>query len=128
MRSTRSERGSCSISRHNRISRAASVLLQRPSVTRESVKEAVMTPSRPRHRRRKQARPGEILTAALDCFAERGYTATRLDDVAARAGITKGTVYLYYPNKEELFKAVVRKGLVPNLERIEAAAGAAETV
>jgi len=73
-----------------------------------------------RWRRRKEARPGEILDAALACFAERGFAATRLDDVAHRAGITKGTLYLYFPNKEELFKAVVAQALVPNLERGEA--------
>ena len=73
-----------------------------------------------RWRRRKDARPSEILDAALDCFAEHGFAATRLDDVAHRAGITKGTLYLYFPNKEELFKAVVAQALVPNLERGEA--------
>ena len=73
-----------------------------------------------RWRRRKEARPSEILDAALDCFAAHGFSATRLDDVAHRAGITKGTLYLYFPNKEELFKAVVAQALVPNLERGEA--------
>lgn len=73
-----------------------------------------------RWRRRKTARPGEILSAALASFAEHGFAATRLDDVAARAGVTKGTLYLYFPNKQELFKAVVRQELVPNLERAEA--------
>src|ERR1700758_5808851 len=76
-----------------------------------------------RWRRRKEARPGEILNAALACFAEHGFAATRLDDVAHRAGITKGTLYLYFPNKEELFKAVVAQALVPNLERGEALLG-----
>jgi AcrR family transcriptional regulator len=61
------------------------------------------------------------LTAALACFKERGFTATRLEDVAARAGVTKGTIYLYYPSKEELFKAVVSGELVPNIERLETA-------
>jgi AcrR family transcriptional regulator len=75
-----------------------------------------------RWRRRKDSRPGEILQAALDCFAERGFTATRLEDVAARAGVTKGTAYLYFKNKEELFKAVVRGYLVPAIEQFEAAA------
>src|SRR6476646_10088297 len=75
-----------------------------------------------RWRRRKAARPAEILSAALDCFAERGFAATRLDDVAARAGVTKGTLYLYFPGKEELFKALVRQELLPNVERLEAAA------
>jgi len=75
-----------------------------------------------RWRRRKAARPAEILSAALDCFAERGFAATRLDDIAARAGVTKGTLYLYFPGKEELFKALVRQELLPNVERLEAAA------
>jgi AcrR family transcriptional regulator len=73
-----------------------------------------------RWRRRKEARPDEILAAALASFAERGFAATRLDDVAARAGISKGTLYLYFKGKEELFEAVVRATLVPNLERVEA--------
>src|SRR5882672_4029982 len=73
-----------------------------------------------RWRRRKDARPGEIVTAALACFAERGFAATRLEDVASRAGITKGTLYLYFPNKEELFKAVVRQAVVPNIALGEA--------
>src|SRR5215831_7404301 len=77
-----------------------------------------------RWQRRKDARPAEILEAALACFRERGFAATRLEDVAARAGVTKGTIYLYYPSKEELFKAVVRGELLPNLERLEAALGA----
>jgi AcrR family transcriptional regulator len=53
-------------------------------------------------------------------IAERGFAATRLDDVAERAGITKGTLYLYFPSKEDLFKAVVRQQLLPNIERAEA--------
>lgn len=79
---------------------------------------AVPQPSR--WRRRKLARPGEILGAAIACFAERGFAATRLDDVARRAGVTKGTLYLYFANKEQLFQAVVRQALVPNIERGEA--------
>src|SRR5262245_8349076 len=75
-----------------------------------------------RWKRRKEARPAEILAAALDCFAEKGFAATRMDDVAARAGVTKGTLYLYFESKEELFKALVRSQLLPNLERLEAAA------
>jgi AcrR family transcriptional regulator len=77
-----------------------------------------------RWRRRKDSRPGEILEAALDCFAERGFAATRLEDVAARAGVTKGTAYLYYKNKEELFKAVVGGFIVPAIEQIEGVARA----
>lgn len=76
----------------------------------------------PRWRRRKDARPAELLDAAMACFAERGFAATRMDDVAARAGVTKGTVYLYFPGKEELFKAMLREKVVPILD--EAVMGA----
>jgi AcrR family transcriptional regulator len=79
-----------------------------------------------RWRRRKEARPEEILSAALESFAERGFAATRIEDVAARAGISKGTLYLYFEGKEELFKAVVRQSLLPNLVRIEALAASFE--
>jgi AcrR family transcriptional regulator len=72
-----------------------------------------------RWERRKDARPGEIIAAALEVFAERGFSAAKLDDVAQRAGVSKGTLYLYFPNKEELFKAVVREALLPNIARIE---------
>src|ERR1700675_2358187 len=72
----------------------------------------------PRWTRRKHARPEEITAAALELFVERGYAGTRLDDVAARAGISKGTLYLYFENKEELFKAVVREGLVSPIAEI----------
>ena len=79
-----------------------------------------------RWRRRKEARPDEILAAALESFAARGFAATRLEDVAARAGISKGTLYLYFKGKEELFEAVVRATLLPNLARIEALAASFE--
>ena len=65
--------------------------------------------------RRKEARPEEITAAALDLFGERGYAATRLEDVAARAGVSKGTLYLYFDNKEELFKPVLREGFISPL-------------
>jgi AcrR family transcriptional regulator len=58
--------------------------------------------------RRKQARPGEILEAALTVFAEKGFAAARMEDIAARAGVTKGTIYLYFPSKEEVFKSLAR--------------------
>ncbi|WKB52581.1 TetR/AcrR family transcriptional regulator [Eleftheria terrae] len=65
----------------------------------------------PSRRRRKEARPQELLDAALDLFVEKGFAATKIDDVAARAGVSKGTVYLYFPSKEELLKAVIRHNL-----------------
>lgn len=77
----------------------------------------------PRWRRRKEARPHEITAAALELFAERGFAVARLEDVAARAGISKGTLYLYFPNKEELFKAVVRDAVVATIDEAERLAG-----
>lgn len=61
--------------------------------------------------RRKEARPGELIEAALELFVEKGYAATRVEEVAARAGVSKGTLFLYFASKEELFKAVVRHNL-----------------
>ncbi|QNP48924.1 TetR/AcrR family transcriptional regulator [Diaphorobacter aerolatus] len=61
--------------------------------------------------RRKEARPGELLDAALDLFVEKGFAATKVEEVAARAGVSKGTLFLYFPSKEELFKAVVRENI-----------------
>ena len=61
--------------------------------------------------RRKEARPGELLDAALTIFVEKGFAATRVEEVAAQAGVSKGTLFLYFPSKEELFKAVVRESI-----------------
>jgi len=72
-----------------------------------------------RWRRRKEARPGEILEAALDLFAEKGFAATKLTEVAKRAGVSKGTVYLYYESKEALFKALVKEMVLPHIEQSE---------
>ena len=73
----------------------------------------------PRFERRKEARPGEILDAALELFVEKGFAATRLEDVAQRAGVSKGTVYLYFESKEDLFKSVIRSGIVRAIEEAE---------
>lgn len=77
-----------------------------------------------RWRRRKDARPGEILAAALSVFVEKGFAVAKLDDVAAKAGVSKGTLYLYFDSKEALFKAVVREALLPNLTAAETMAKA----
>lgn len=61
----------------------------------------------PKRERRKDARPGELLEAALDLFVEKGFAGTRVEEVAQRAGVSKGTLFLYFSSKEELFKAVV---------------------
>ena len=80
--------------------------MKKPAVT-----PVVATGPASMRQRRKEARPQELLAAALDLFVERGFAATRSEDVAARAGVSKGTLYLYYPSKEELLKAVVRDNL-----------------
>src|SRR5213083_1784625 len=78
--------------------------------------------SRPRWRRRKDARPEEIIAAALEVFSDRGFAATKLEDVARRAGVTKGTIYLYFEHKEALFKALIRQTIVPVIAQGEALA------
>jgi AcrR family transcriptional regulator len=80
------------------------------------------SPRSPRWRRRKDARPEEIVSAALEVFVERGFATAKLEDVARRAGVTKGTIYLYFENKEALFKAVVRETIVPVIAKGEALA------
>jgi AcrR family transcriptional regulator len=71
----------------------------------------------PRWVRRKESRPGELLSAALNVFVDKGYAAARLEDVAALAGVSKGTLYLYFKNKEELFMAVLRESIIPLIDQ-----------
>jgi AcrR family transcriptional regulator len=70
-------------------------------------------------RRRKGARPAELAAAALDLFVEKGFAATRLEDVAIKAGVSKGTLYLYFDSKAALLKAVVEEGIIPVLDQGE---------
>jgi AcrR family transcriptional regulator len=88
--------------------------------------------TQPRWARRKAARPAELLAAALALFIERGYAGTRLEDVAAQARVSKGTLYLYFPNKEALFKAVVRDSVVTLIharaEEVDTATGSSESL
>lgn len=67
----------------------------------------------PKFRRRAEARPDEVLDAALELFMEKGFAATRVDDIAKRAGLSKGTVYLYFPSKEAVLEGLVRRAIVP---------------
>ncbi|MFM2068430.1 MAG: hypothetical protein RLZZ584_3339 [Pseudomonadota bacterium] len=67
--------------------------------------------SPPSHQRRKAERPLELIAAALELFVEKGFASTRIEEVAQRAGVSKGTLYLYYASKEELLKAVIRQYL-----------------
>lgn len=71
-----------------------------------------------RWKRRKEARPPEILEAALAVFAEKGFAGARMEDIAARAGVTKGTIYLYFQNKEAVFKSLVRDSIGTTLEGV----------
>ena len=72
----------------------------------------------PKWQRRAEDRPREICAAALEVFAEKGFAAARLEEIARRAGVSKGTVYLYFKDKEDLFRAVVRSAIVPNIEAV----------
>jgi AcrR family transcriptional regulator len=73
-----------------------------------------------RWQRRKDARPAEILDAALAVFAQKGFAATKLDDIAAKAGITKGTIYLYFDSKQALFEALARQSVGAQIEQVTA--------
>ncbi len=78
----------------------------------------------PKFRRRAAERPDEIVDAALAVFADRGFAAARLDDIARRAGVSKGALYLYFETKEDLFRAVVGRAVAPNLAAMKAMAAA----
>ena len=73
---------------------------------------------KPRYRRRKEDRPQEITEAALEAFAEKGYAATRVEEVAKRAGVSKGLMYLYFKTKEELFKSVVKSVVIRRIDQL----------
>ncbi len=87
-------------------------------LTNESDKESPAGPTK-KWQRRRDARPKELISAALELFAQRGFAATRLEEVAAKAGVSKATVYLYFKNKEDLFEAVVREFVTGNLDQAE---------
>ena len=72
----------------------------------------------PRFQRRKEDRPQEITDAAFAAFAENGYAGTRVDDVAKRAGVSKGLMYLYFKTKEELFKAVIKNVVIRRVDSL----------
>src|SRR5882724_11711374 len=73
-----------------------------------------------KQRRAPNQRPGEILDAALSLFVEKGFAATRLDDVAERAGLSKAAIYLYFDDKTALFQGVIRQAVVSNFSTVEA--------
>lgn len=75
-------------------------------------------PAAPRWRRRPEDRPAQILSAAVEVFAEQGLAGSRIDDIAARAGLSKGTVYHYFPGKDALFRELVRRMVAENTEGV----------
>lgn len=75
-------------------------------------------PSSPKWRRRAEARPAEIVQAAYEVFSEKGFAAAKLDEIARRAGVSKGALYLYFANKQEIFEAVVKDAVAPNIGAI----------
>lgn len=79
-----------------------------------------MQPGPPKFQRRKEDRPGEIALAALAVFSEKGFAAAKLDEIARRAGVSKGALYLYYETKEDIFHAVVKTAVAPNLAAVRA--------
>jgi AcrR family transcriptional regulator len=81
-----------------------------------------MSVAEPKWRRRKEARPAEIIEAALSVFAENGFAAAKLEDIARHAGIAKSSLYLYFETKEDLFRAVVRSAIVPGFDDIRSSA------
>ncbi len=83
------------------------------------MKSTVASSPSPRRRRRKEARPAEIIEAGLAEFAENGFAAAKLEDVARRAGIVKGTIYRYFDSKDALFEAALKARLTPLIGEIE---------
>jgi AcrR family transcriptional regulator len=81
-----------------------------------------MPDDEPKWRRRKDARPSEIVDAALEVFAEKGFAAAKLDDIARRAGVSKATLYLYFDTKKEIFRAVARAAVASLLEALQSQA------
>ena len=78
----------------------------------------------PKFRRRKAERPAEIVSAALEVFAEKGFAAAKLDEIAKRAGVSKGALYLYFETKEDLFRAVVHDVVAPKVRPVAEGAAA----
>jgi AcrR family transcriptional regulator len=78
----------------------------------------MLPPSEPRWRRRKEDRPAEIIAAAQAVFAEKGFAAARLDDIARRAGLSKGALYLYFETKEDIFAAVINEAIAPRVATV----------
>lgn len=95
--------------------------------TASAAKTAARPSRRSRHGDSREDREAAIVAAGLDLFLEKGFAATKVDEVARRAGVAKGTVYLYFPSKEDLFQAVVRQSIEPLIDVVEAIAHAPDS-
>lgn len=71
----------------------------------------------PKWRRRADERPDEVLDAALKMFARKGFAATKVEDIAREAGLSKGAIYRYFSSKEEIFESLVNRAIVPLADR-----------
>jgi AcrR family transcriptional regulator len=96
-----------------------------PAKASKPVSKPTSRPSSPKALASKRAeraaeRRGAIIEAALDEFVARGFTATRIDDIASRAGVAKGTIYLHFKDKESMFEELIRTALVPLIGRLHA--------
>ena len=88
-----------------------------------------VSPATPSNRAERAAeRRAAIIEAALDEFIARGFAATRLDDVAKRAGVAKGTIYLHFKDKESMFEELIRTAIVPLIGRLHGAAAVGGSV
>src|ERR1700676_2649918 len=96
------------------VSRAAQVKVPKVVSPKAAAKAASNRAERAAERR------GAIVEAAMDEFIARGFAATRLDDVAKRAGVAKGTIYLHFKDKESMFEELIRTALVPLIGRLHA--------
>lgn len=102
------------------------VMSSNPPLAPEAFPLGDAAAKKPARRRRKDARPGEIIEAATEVFCEQGFGAAKLEEVARRAGVAKGTVFLYFPTKQDLFRAVARSLVEAHLARLDQAAPAPE--
>lgn len=94
------------------VGESATLITNQSLTTHVSTETLLTSPeSPPKRERRKQARPGELLDAALALFVEKGFAATRAEEVAAHAGVSKGTLFLYFQSKEDLFKVVIHENI-----------------
>src|SRR4051812_6872024 len=106
----------------NEASKHSRKTVPKPANRRAGERSSAAPAPRPASSRAERAaeRRGAIIEAAMDEFIARGFAATRLDDVAKRAGVAKGTIYLHFKDKEALFEELIRTAIVPLVSRLVA--------